>query len=495
MKQGSILAGLLALALTPAEAVEAPIDDDAIVRAIESTIVRAAGVSLDPIDVTCEGGIVLLEGELGNYLAENRALRIARTTRGVQGVVDNLTVRAAESEDAEIVAAVESALRSDSATRRLSVAPTVADGIVTLKANVDSYAKRQLAETVVSQVRGVRGVENSIVVSSVDRSDAEIRDGITKRLLRDARLGRSTIVATVEDGAVRLSGNTYSVYHRDLIEGLTWVPGVKRVDSDGIEIRVLPPKTDAKPFAQPEDHEITETVSSALRLDPRVEPFRIQVHSHNGDVTLRGVVDNLKARRSASQTAANMRGVLSVKNLLRVRKGSTIADSDLQKAVQDALLRDSVLSLQDVRVVVVDDGSVRLHGEVDSHFERLQAEDVAARVEGVSDLQNWIESRSPWAGVRHPWIYDWDPYERDIGEKEPAKASSSDRDLRLSIESELFWSPFVDSDRIDVTVEDGVATLRGTVMSSLERGWAIENAYDGGAVSVKDRLVLDEPSL
>jgi osmotically-inducible protein OsmY len=55
----------------------------------------------------------------------------------------------------------------------------------------------------------------------------------------------------------------------------------------------------------------------------------------------------------------------------------------------------------------------------------------------------------------------------------------------------LWWSPFVDSDRIDVRVEEGVATLRGTVEDLEERDAALENARDGGAVEVRDRLEVE----
>ncbi len=52
----------------------------------------------------------------------------------------------------------------------------------------------------------------------------------------------------------------------------------------------------------------------------------------------------------------------------------------------------------------------------------------------------------------------------------------------------MFWSPFVDGDKVTVSVDDGVATLSGTVEDWSEHGAAIENARDGGATRVVDRL-------
>jgi osmotically-inducible protein OsmY len=55
----------------------------------------------------------------------------------------------------------------------------------------------------------------------------------------------------------------------------------------------------------------------------------------------------------------------------------------------------------------------------------------------------------------------------------------------------LFWSPFVDSDDVTVSVEAGVATLTGSVDSLGEYNAARENAFEGGAITVINKLELD----
>ena len=47
------------------------------------------------------------------------------------------------------------------------------------------------------------------------------------------------------------------------------------------------------------------------------------------------------------------------------------------------------------------------------------------------------------------------------------------------------------ADEVRVSVEDGVATLCGTVSSWLEAGAARDNAYDGGAIQVVNRLTIE----
>jgi osmotically-inducible protein OsmY len=49
--------------------------------------------------------------------------------------------------------------------------------------------------------------------------------------------------------------------------------------------------------------------------------------------------------------------------------------------------------------------------------------------------------------------------------------------------------PHVESDEIAVSVRDGVATLRNTADSFAEQRIAIDNAYEGRRLSVRDELI------
>jgi len=49
-------------------------------------------------------------------------------------------------------------------------------------------------------------------------------------------------------------------------------------------------------------------------------------------------------------------------------------------------------------------------------------------------------------------------------------------------------TPFVDSDDVNVAVLDGIATLTGVLDSWSEKWEAREQAYEGGAISVRNRF-------
>jgi osmotically-inducible protein OsmY len=76
-----------------------------------------------------------------------------------------------------------------------------------------------------------------------------------------------------------------------------------------------------------------------------------------------------------------------------------------------------------------------------------------------------------------PYYYDW-----------TRLPLISDLEIKDDIQDELFWSPFADADEVKVSVDNGVATLTGTVDSWNEFFSAAENAREGGATSVINKL-------
>ena len=53
----------------------------------------------------------------------------------------------------------------------------------------------------------------------------------------------------------------------------------------------------------------------------------------------------------------------------------------------------------------------------------------------------------------------------------------------------------MDSDEVNVRVEKSGATLTGTVDSLAEKRAAEENAYEGGAAEVHNRLKIGDPGI
>jgi hypothetical protein len=88
-----------------------------------------------------------------------------------------------------------------------------------------------------------------------------------------------------------------------------------------------------------------------------------------------------------------------------------------------------------------------------------------------------------------PARYGYGPYHHRL-----RRRRRSDEEIRADVEEALFYDTWVDADRIQVEVEDGVVTLRGTLASFDEIRYATDDAWDvDGVRGVRTELEV-EPS-
>jgi osmotically-inducible protein OsmY len=239
------------------------------------------------------------------------------------------------------------------------------------------------------------------------------------------------------------------------------------------------------------DSDIRDALQDALTLDPRVSSFDVSPDVNAGVVTLRGKVDNLKARRAAHQTASNTVGIVRVVNRIKVRLPEMVDDRKLEARIKDAFTRDPIVASFEI-TVNVRNGVADLFGSVGTAFERLQAGDLAARVNGIIVVNNYIVVNSPAAPYTFdPFLDEWQ-YARDFEPHfgPPYRRIKTDAVIEADIQNEFFWSPFVDGESIHVKVDDGIAILTGTVNSLRESQAATDNAYEGGASVVNNQLIV-----
>jgi len=71
---------------------------------------------------------------------------------------------------------------------------------------------------------------------------------------------------------------------------------------------------------QRSDERIREEVNERLTDDPRVDASDIEVEVRNGEVILRGRVDERRDKRTAEEVVENLPGVKDVRNELRVER-------------------------------------------------------------------------------------------------------------------------------------------------------------------------------
>jgi len=98
-----------------------------------------------------------------------------------------------------------------------------------------------------------------------------------------------------------------------------------------------------------------------------------------------------------------------------------------------------------------------------------------------------------WRGYAEPYgpaRYGYGPYHERL-----RRRRRSDDEIREDVEETLFYDTWVDADRIEVSVEDGVVTLRGTLPSYDEVRYAVDDAWDvDGVRGVRSELQVGAPA-
>ncbi len=491
---GSVLALTLAVLITiPESRAQQPIADPDVSAHVEREILFDPAVPHDLIDVATANGVVTLTGTVDNLLAKERATHIAQTVRGVRSVVNRIKVDPDVYRPVnDLQKGVKDALLFDPATDAYELTVKTNDkGIVTLGGTVESWAERDLAETVAKSVRGVAGVNNNILVTfPVERPDTEIKSEVVRKLHWDTLVDDALINVRVAGQTVILSGTVGSAAEKDRAEWNAWVNGVKTVESSDLKVERWARDDDLRKgkYVKRSDPEIRNAVQEALRRDPRVKEFKLDVAVNEGYVTLQGVVDNLEAKNAAVRDARNTVGVTMVESLIKVRPVAKLTDAEVAKNVRDALARNVYTESYEIGVNVRNQ-IVRLEGAVDSYFEKAEAENVAFRTLGVKQVRNNLDVQFPHLIVDDPYVYSWSIYDYPWFDRDTViLKQKSDWQITEDIRDELFWSPFVDSDEVTVSVLDGVAILSGTLDSWGEYRAAQENAFEGGAITVINKL-------
>jgi hyperosmotically inducible periplasmic protein len=158
--------------------------DAGITTSVKSQLVRDDTVKARQIDVTTRDHVVTLTGDVNTAQEEERAIQIARSTKGVQSVVDRIDVgprpgaapppvadRTPASEplgdrlsDASLTATVKSKLLADPDTSGLRIDVDTKDKVVTLSGKVKSQAEKGQAVQIARNTEGVKSVNDKLTI-------------------------------------------------------------------------------------------------------------------------------------------------------------------------------------------------------------------------------------------------------------------------------------------------------------------------------------------
>lgn len=471
------------------------LDDTSIARAINAELSYDGLVPNLGVDIESANGIVTLTGAVDNLSAKRRATRIAETVRGVRAVSNRIVIEPGQAiSDDKLARNVNEALLVDPATDSYEIDVSATNGTVVLKGVVDSWAEQDLADSVAGAVRGVREVDNQLIVKYDNvRPDSELAAEIRERLRWDLLVDEHGLQVAVDDAKVSLSGYVGSAAERRRAESDAWVLGVENVDSSGVRVEwfAKDPHVRRANEEKPSPDAIERAFELATVYDPRVSSFDVHPRANGRVLTIDGIVDNLPAKRAAEELAKHTTGVYYVINRIDVVPKSTDSDAEIASKINTRLMTNPYTDSFKISVSV-DDAVATLRGQVDSELEKSEAHAVAFATRGILAVDNELVVRERTARrLFSPYVYPYQPRIDTWSRPLPTVPLYSDAQLKDRIEDEIFWSPFVDSDEVDVRVDGGNAMLLGTVDTWRERAAAADNAFEAGALRVDNRLAID----
>lgn len=215
------------------------------------------------------------------------------------------------------------------------------------------------------------------------------------------------------------------------------------------------------------DSEIQKDVMEQLKWEPFLNASEIGVAVKNGVVTLTGMVDTYSKKVYAERAAKKVAGVKAIAEDIQVGVSPAYrkTDAEIAEAVINALKWHTQIPDEKLKVKV-EDGIVKLEGEVEWNYQRTQAKSAIENLAGVRLVNNFIT----------------------------VKSRITPTDIQQKINAAFQRSANIDASRITAEVVGSKVILKGKVRSFAEKDDA-ENAawYASGVTSVESKIEIEEP--
>jgi len=215
------------------------------------------------------------------------------------------------------------------------------------------------------------------------------------------------------------------------------------------------------------DIEIQKDVVEQLKWEPFLNAAQIGVAVKDGIVTLSGQVDSYSKKVLAEKTVKKVAGVKAIAEDIQVGISPAYkkTDTEIAAAVVNAIKWHTMIPDEKIKVSV-EDGNVKLEGDVEWEYQRNQAKTAVENLIGVRFVTNLVAVK--------PKIT---PYE-----------------LQLKINASFQRSANIDASKITAEVIGSRVILRGKVRSFAEREDAENAVWSApGVITVENKLVIEEP--
>ncbi len=437
------------------------LSDNDITAAIKADIAGASRIAGGVINVDVNTGLVTLSGTATSLLDKQMSAQIAKRTRGVKAVLNQLIVLASDRRDDDIRSDVEEVLRINDSVDKPRIAVDVSRGEVAMAGKVESLAEKRIAEFAASGVTGVTKVNNQITVGLIsDRTNSDIAEEIRGLIVHSIYLDDASVNVTVEEHIAKLSGTVPSAESKDRLEQIAEIWGVTTVDVTSVTVDSdsFDESQRRERYADVSDGEIQDALARSFRNDPIVfsHVAAIATNVRDGSVTLSGTVDCLRTKNRAERLAGDVVGVQRVVNEINVEySDKEVSDMEIIHETQAALRRSALLDRRAIRVHC-QRAHVSLFGIVDSELEKQVAGWIADGITGVVHVNNSLAIEPKWK-------------------------EKSDEAIKSDLQRKLNFTLLDKTDDIRVTVENGTVILQGEVATWRQWQLVMDLAIEAGA--------------
>jgi osmotically-inducible protein OsmY len=181
-------------------------------------------------------GLVTLTGTVNSHAEKQEAAESARHVSGVRSVINRLIVLhpagKKEVSDEEIEKALKHAFLWDPHIDEDAIEIQIKNGVVTLRGCVTHYSQRFKAETIASQMSGIREILNELSITCTEPvEDENISQAIMDEIRNTDPDAVRNIEILVNNGFVEISGSVHSYPEEkrvfDVVAHTKGVTGIK----------------------------------------------------------------------------------------------------------------------------------------------------------------------------------------------------------------------------------------------------------------------------
>jgi len=215
------------------------------------------------------------------------------------------------------------------------------------------------------------------------------------------------------------------------------------------------------------DVQIQKDVMEELKWQPFLNASEIGVAVKNGIVTLSGKVNSYSKKLTAERAAKKVAGVKAVAEEIEVGPTSPYSktDAELAEAVLNALKWHAAVQEEKIKISV-ENGTVKLEGEVDWAYQRTSAKSAIENLTGIRSVVNLIT----------------------------VKPTITASDIQQKIKAAFLRNASFDAGHVTAEVDGGKVTLNGFVRSLSEKEDAETAAWNApGVTRVDSKLEIKLP--